>query len=191
MSIATKRGDGGQTSLAGGIRVSEADLRVEAYGTVDELNSTLGFARSVCTNAEICSAVHDIQKALFRVGSALATPPESKKGTPPLSAEDVNRLTDLVHAIEAKKGILSDWSLPGAHTQSAVFDVARTVCRRAERCIVRLVESGVVIHPDALPYINRLSDLILLFARQIELKAEVDSHLRDEKKTGPRWSRAW
>jgi cob(I)alamin adenosyltransferase len=191
MSIATKGGDGGQTSLAGGMRVSKADLRVEAYGTVDELNSTLGFARSICTNPEICSAVHEIQNSLFRVGSALATPPESKKGTPPLSAADVDKLTDMVHAIEAMDGILSDWSLPGALTESAAFEVARTVCRRAERCIVRLTESGAEIHEHALPYINRLSDLIWLFGRQIELGSEVDSRLRDEKKTGPRWSRAW
>ncbi len=191
MSIATKGGDGGQTSLAGGMRVSKADLRVEAYGTVDELNSSLGFARSICTNPEICTAVHEIQKTLFRVGSALATPPESKKAAPPLSAEDVDRLTEMVHAIEAKEGILSDWSLPGAHVESAAFEVARTVCRRAERCIVRLAESGAEIHEHALAYINRLSDLIWLFARQIELEAEVDSRLRDEKKSGPRWSRAW
>ncbi|MGB7548320.1 MAG: cob(I)yrinic acid a,c-diamide adenosyltransferase [Terracidiphilus sp.] len=191
MSIATKGGDGGQTSLAGGMRVSKADLRVEAYGTVDELNSSLGFARSICTNPEICTAVHEIQKTLFRVGSALATPPESKKAAPPLSAEDVDRLTEMVHAIEEKEGILSDWSLPGAHVESAAFEVARTVCRRAERCIVRLAESGAEIHEHALAYINRLSDLIWLFARQIELEAEVDSRLRDEKKAGPRWSRAW
>lgn len=191
MSIATKRGDGGQTSLAGGIRVSKADLRVEAYGTVDELNSTLGFARSICSNPEICSAVHDIQQALFRVGSALATPPESQKGVPPLSAEDVDKLTELVHTIEATEGILSDWSLPGAHTQSAAFEVARTVCRRAERCIVRLSESGAEIHAHALPYINRLSDLIWLFARQIEIEANIDSRLRDEKKVEKGWSRAW
>jgi cob(I)alamin adenosyltransferase len=191
MSIATKRGDGGQTGLAGGIRISKADLRVEAYGTVDELNSTLGFARSICQNEEICSAVHDIQKTLFRVGSALATPNESKKAAPPLSNEDVDRLTDMVHAIEAKDGILSDWSLPGAHAQSAAFEVARTVCRRAERCVVRLMESGAVIHPQALPYLNRLSDLIWLFARQIELESGVDSRLRDERHTGARWSRAW
>jgi len=191
MSIATKRGDAGQTGLVGGIRVSKADLRVEAYGTIDELNSTLGFARSICKNAEICAAVNDIQKTLFRVGSALATSLESKKATPPLSTEDVDRLTDMVHAIEAKDGILSDWSLPGAHPESAAFEVARTVCRRAERCIVRLAESGAVIHPQALPYINRLSDLIWLFARQIELEYGVDSHLRDDQHTGARWSRAW
>jgi cob(I)alamin adenosyltransferase len=191
MSIATKGGDEGQTSLASGMRVSKADLRVEAIGTVDELNSTLGFARSICTNKEICSAVHEIQNTLFRVGSALATQPGKKKGVSPLSVEDVDKLTDMVHAIEAIDGIVSDWSLPGALTESAAFEVARTVCRRAERCIVRLAESGAEIHENALPYINRLSDLIWLFGRQIELEAKVDSRLRDEKKAGPRWSRAW
>lgn len=191
MSIATKRGDGGQTGLAGGIRVSKSDLRVEAYGTIDELNTVLGFARSICTNQAIASTVHEIQKTLFRVGSALATPPESRKPAPPLAAEDVDRLTELVYSIEAKDGILSDWSLPGAHTESAAFEMARTVCRRAERCIVRLVESGAQIHPQALPYINRLSDLIWLFARQIELEHSVDSRLRDQQDSGGRWSRAW
>jgi len=191
MSIATKTGDSGQTGLAGGVRVSKADLRVEAYGTVDELNSTLGFARSICQNPEICSAVHGIQKTLFRVGSSLATPPESKKVRPPLTATDVDELTNMVHVIEAREGILSDWSLPGAHAESAAFEVARAVCRRAERCVVRLIESGAETDPQALPYINRLSDLLWLFARQIELDYGVDSRLRDDTKEGPRWSRAW
>jgi len=191
MSIATKTGDKGQTGLAGGIRVSKSDLRVEAYGTVDELNSVLGFARSICTNADICAAAHEIQKTLFRVGSALATPPESRKLSPTISAEDVDALTAQVHSIEAQEGILSDWSLPGAHTESAAFEVARTVCRRAERCIVRLAESGVELPPQALIYINRLSDLLWLFARQIEVQAGVDSSLRDEHHKGGRWSRAW
>jgi cob(I)alamin adenosyltransferase len=191
MSIATKRGDGGQTGLVGGIRVSKADLRVEAYGTVDELNSVLGFARSICTNAQVSSWTHDIQKTLFRVGSALATPPESQKSAPPLSVEDVDGLTDLVHSIETKEGILSDWSLPGAHTEAAAFELARTVCRRAERCIVRLAESGAAIQSQALPYINRLSDVIWLFARLLELESGVDSRLRDGQHKGARWSRAW
>jgi cob(I)alamin adenosyltransferase len=191
VSIATKTGDSGQTGLIGGLRVSKADLRVEAYGTVDELNSTLGFARSICGNPEICSAVHDIQKTLFRVGSALATPPDTKRASPPLSPEDVDSLTDMVHAIETREGILSDWSIPGAHAESAAFEVARTVCRRAERCIVRLIESGAEIYPHALPYINRLSDLIWLFGRQIELECGVDSRLRDDEHRGVRWSRAW
>ena len=191
MSIATKTGDGGQTGLAGGVRVSKADLRVEAYGTVDELNSSLGFARSICKNSEMCVVVHSIQKTLFRVGSSLATPPESKKARPPLSAADVDELTDMVHSIETKEGLLSDWSLPGAHVESAAFEVARTVCRRAERCVVRLIESGAEVDPQALPYINRLSDLIWLFARQLELEYGIDSRLRDDTKAGPRWSRAW
>jgi cob(I)alamin adenosyltransferase len=191
MSIATKHGDKGQTGLAGGIRVSKADLRVEAYGTVDELNTVLGFARSICSDPEIPVWTEQIQKTLFRLGSALATPGESKKPAPEITAADVDFLTQLVYQIEATEGILSDWSLPGAHRESAAYEVARTVCRRAERCSVRLVESGVTVQPEVLAYLNRLSDLVWLFGRLIELKAGVDARLRDGSKTGPKWSRAW
>ena len=191
MSISTTRGDGGQTGLAGGIRVSKADLRVESYGTVDELNTVLGFARSICQNPEIKVWTETIQRTLFRLGSALATPPESKKQPPIISAEDVAMLTELVHKIEAIEGILSDWSLPGAHTESAAYEIARAVCRRAERNAVRFVENGGVVKPDIIIYLNRLSDVIWLFARLIEFNAGVDARLRDETKTGPKWSRAW
>ena len=191
MSISTKRGDGGQTGLAGGIRVSKADLRVESYGSVDELNTTLGFARSICDNKEIAEWTETIQRTLFRVGSALATPPESKKQPPVITQEDIDMLTDLVHKIEATEGILSDWSLPGAHTQSAAYEVARTVCRRAERAAVRFVENGGVVQPNVLPYLNRLSDAIWLFGRLIEFNAGIESRLRPETKGGPKWSRAW
>src|ERR1700742_2524944 len=101
MSISTTRGDGGQTGLAGGIRVSKADLRVEAYGSVDELNTVLGFARSLCRDAQIAAWTETIQRTLFRLGSALATPPESRKLAPVISSEDVEFLTGLVHRIEA------------------------------------------------------------------------------------------
>ncbi|AXC14402.1 ATP:Cob(I)alamin adenosyltransferase [Acidisarcina polymorpha] len=191
MSIATTRGDGGQTGLAGGIRVSKADLRVESYGSVDELNSVLGFARSICQHKEIAEWTETIQRTLFRVGSALATPPESKKRPPVISAEDVTMLTELVHKIEAIEGVLSDWSLPGAHTESAAYEVARTVCRRAERSAVRFVENGGVVQPEVLAYMNRLSDVIWLFGRLIEFNAGIDARLRDDTKTGPKWSRAW
>jgi len=191
MSIATKRGDGGQTGLAGGIRVSKSDLRVESYGSVDELNSVLGFARSICQNKEIAGWTEEIQRTLFRVGSALATPPESRKQPPVISTEDVDKLTDLVHQIEATEGILADWSLPGAHTESAAYEVARTVCRRAERSAVRFVENGGVVDPAVLAYLNRLSDLIWLFGRLIELNAGIDTRLREGDKAGPKWSRAW
>jgi cob(I)alamin adenosyltransferase len=191
MSIATKRGDGGQTGLAGGIRVSKADLRVESYGSVDELNTVLGFARSICQNKEIAAWTEEIQRTLFRVGSALATPPESKKQPPILTPEDIDRLTNLVHQIEATEGILSDWSLPGAHTESAAYEVARAVCRRAERAAVRFIENGGVVQPTVLPYLNRLSDVIWLFGRLIEFNAGIDARLRDDSKGGPKWSRAW
>ncbi len=191
MTISTKRGDGGQTGLAGGVRVSKADVRVEAYGTVDELNTVLGFARSICEDAEIASWTETIQRTLFRLGSALATPPDSKKQPPVIAAEDVDFLTDLVHKTEAIEGILSDWSLPGAHTQSAAYEVARTVCRRAERNTVRLMESGEEVKPELLAYLNRLSDLLWLFGRRIEHSAGIDARLRDTSKVGPKWSRAW
>lgn len=191
MSIATKTGDSGQTGLVGGIRVSKADLRVEACGSVDELNASLGFARSICHNPEICAAVRGIQKALFCAGSSLATPCGKQRTELLLGAEDVDLLTDMVSCIEAKEGILADWSLPGEDSESAAFEVARTVCRRAERCVVRLAESGEAIHPQTLAYLNRLSDLIWLFARQIEIEHGVDSRLRDETHNGGRWSRAW
>jgi len=191
MSIATKRGDGGQTGLAGGIRISKADLRVESYGSVDELNTVLGFARSICENKEIADWTETIQRTLFRVGAALATPAESKNQPPLVSMEDIDMLTDLVHKIEATEGILSDWSLPGAHTQSAAYEVARTVCRRAERAAVRFVEDGGVVQPTILPYLNRLSDVIWLFGRLIEFNAGIESRLRPESKGGPKGSRAW
>jgi cob(I)alamin adenosyltransferase len=191
MSIATKRGDTGQTGLAGGIRISKADLRVESYGSVDELNTVLGFARSICKNEEIVGWTEQIQKTLFRVGSALATPPESRKPQPHVTTDDVDFLTNLVYQIEATEGILADWSLPGAHTESAAYEIARTVCRRAERNAVRLVESGQEVNPVVLAYLNRLSDLVWLFGRLIELNAGVDARLRDGTKAGPKWSRAW
>ena len=191
MSIATKRGDGGQTGLAGGIRVSKADLRVESYGSIDELNTFLGFARSICQNKEISEWTEAIQRTLFRVGSALATPPESKKQPPVVTTEDIDMLTELVHQIEATEAILSDWSLPGAYTESAAYEVARTVCRRAERAVVRFVEHGGVVQPTILPYLNRLSDAIWLFGRLLEFNAGIESRLRPQSKAGPKWSRAW
>ena len=190
MSIATGRGDAGETGLIGDVRLSKADLRVEAYGSVDELNTALGFARSICSHPEVSGWTEVIQRTLFRVGASLATPPSS--GAPSsISAEDVTSLTDLVYKIESIPGILSDWSLPGAHTESAAFEVARTTCRRVERNVVRLMESGQEVSLDVLAYLNRLSDLIWLFGRLIEHTAGLDARLRDETTSGPMWSRAW
>ena len=189
MSIATKRGDGGETGLAGGVRVSKASARVEAYGTIDELISTLGFARAICSGEAIRTRTKAIQKELFAVGSAMATPPEGSKKPPVIADAMVDALTADVDRIEAIPGILADWSIPGEHPESAAYDVARTVCRRAERLAVGLREQAIEIQPNVIRYLNRLSDLLWLFSREIELQAGVDAKLREG--SGPRWSRAW
>jgi cob(I)alamin adenosyltransferase len=191
MSIATKRGDGGQTGLSGGIRVSKTHPRVECYGTIDELISQMGFARSICEDAEVAEKLKTIQRELYKVGSAIATPPESKKTPPDITPAMVDALEAEVHRIEAEPGVLADWSLPGGSPDSAALDVARTVCRRAERLATRLVEEGVITNPSILAYINRLSDVLWLFGRLIEARRGVDSSLRTEGKPGPKWSRAW
>jgi cob(I)alamin adenosyltransferase len=192
MSIATKRGDSGQTSLAGGIRVSKASIRVESYGTIDELNSALGMARALCADPDLKERTKRIQRELFRVGSSLATPPESRKPQVLVTTEMVDALTAQVHELEAQEGMLSDWSLPGEDPVSAAYDFARTVCRRAERAAVRLMESGETFDLNVIAYLNRLSDLLWLFARRVELSTGASSSLREMNgASGPRWSRAW
>ncbi len=191
MSIATKRGDTGTTGLPGGVRVSKTDPRVECYGTIDELISQMGFARSITENKEVHDLVKEIQRELFKVGSAIGTTPESRKPAPPITQEMVDALGAHVHRIEALPGILGDWSLPGEISDSAAMDVARTICRRAERLAVRLFETGVLDNPHILSYLNRLSDLLWLFGRQLELSAGVSAALRPAEHRGNRWSRAW
>ncbi len=191
MSIATKRGDGGQTSLPGGVRVSKSNARVECYGTIDELISQMGFARSIMSQLEIKQLVKNLQRDLFKVGSAIGTAPESRKPAPAITPEMVNVLEAHVHRIEALPGILGDWSLPGEIPDSAAMDVARTVCRRAERLAVHLFEQGILENPHILAYLNRLSDLLWLLGRQLELEAEADAALRPKDQPGNKWSRAW
>ena len=191
MSIATKRGDGGQTSLPGGVRVQKSDARVECYGTIDELISQIGFARSLTQVSEVHDLLKEIQRELFKVGSAIGTTPQSRKPAPVISREMVDALGAHVHRIEAIPGILGDWSLPGETTDSAAIDVARTICRRAERLAVRLSEVGSLDNPNILAYLNRLSDVLWLCGRQVELAVGVNAALRLPEKGGKRWSRAW
>jgi cob(I)alamin adenosyltransferase len=191
MSITTKRGDGGQTGLPGGVRVSKAHPRVECYGTIDELISQLGFARSIAENKEVHDLVKEIQRELFKVGSAIGTAPESRKPSPLITQEMVDALEAHVHRIEAIPGILGDWSIPGELSSSAALDVARTICRRTERLAVKLFEDGVITNPHILGYLNRLSDVLWLLGRQLELEAGADATLRPKDQARPHWSRAW
>jgi cob(I)alamin adenosyltransferase len=185
MSISTKTGDKGETGLIGGKRVSKGDFRIEAYGSIDELGSVLGFARSLCGNEKVREATKRIQKQLFTVSGSLGG------GEGGLTQEMVDSLTKQVEEIESMEGILGDWALPGENTVSAAYDVARTVCRRAERVIVRLRDDGGAVDALLMAYMNRLSDLLWLFGRLLEKEAGVDARLRGGEKGGPSWSRAW
>lgn len=189
MSISTQRGDSGETSLPNRDRVSKAHIRVEAYGTIDELISSLGLARSLCSKPEVRDLTKSIQRELFKIGSAVAGPQPPGKPEVEIADDMVDRLTREVQRIEKIEGILGDWSLPGEDPVSAAFDVARTVCRRAERLAVRVHNEGIDVDPNALKYLNRLSDLLWLFGRLIEVEQGIDSSLREGGKG--RWTRAW
>lgn len=192
MSIATKRGDSGQTGLAGGIRVSKASIRVESYGTIDELNAALGIARALCPDPERKARTQRMQRELFRVGFGLATPPESRKAQLPVTAAMVDALTAQVHELEAHQGMLAECSPPGKEPVSVAHDLARTMCRRAERTAVRLMERGEAMDLNVSAALNRLSDLLWLYARRVELASGAVSSLREMNgASGPRWSGAW
>lgn len=189
-SIATTRGDGGQTTLAGGNNVSKSDLRLEACGTVDELGAHLGLARALWTG-EIANLLKQLQRQLFVVAGELAVPESRKKEPSHITQATVDELTALVHRIEKIDGILLDWAIAGEHPASAALDVARTVCRRAERQAVRLREAGEAVNPHLLAYLNRLSDVLWLFGRWVEVLVGADARLRDETHKTTAWSKAW
>jgi cob(I)alamin adenosyltransferase len=149
----------------------------------------MGFARATCQDEEIRTLTKELQRELFKVGSAIATPAESRKPVPEIPDAMVERLTSEVQRLEAMPGVIGDWTIPGEDPCSAAFDVARTICRRVERLVVGLIESGIPIQPSVLAYINRLSDLLWLFSRVIECRQGLDAKLRTND--GPRWSRAW
>lgn len=179
MSIVTKTGDGGATKLFGGDRISKADLQVEAYGTIDELNSFLGLARAFCDAAEISQILERLQRESFVVGAELATAPDKldklkSRVTPELTAQ----IEAEIAPIEQIPGLLDDWALPGATQFGAALDVARVVCRRAERLVVRLQQNGGVPNDEVLRYLNRLSDFLWLLGRKYEIERGVNGGLK-------------
>lgn len=191
MSISTGSGDEGRTSLPGGRRVSKSDPRIDWYGTVDELGSHIGFARSICEDAEVAGWLEAIQRDLFKVGGSIGADSQSGQPAQESGQDMLAGLDEHVRRIEATEGLLKDWALPGALPAAAALDICRTVCRRAERRAVELVESGAGSGTPALAYLNRLSDVLWLFARLLELRATVDNSLRNRASRGRPWSRAW
>ena len=167
--IYTRTGDAGQTRLASGAPVSKTDLRVEAYGTVDELNAVIGVARlNSGQNDRIDAMLGRIQNELFDLGADLATPMEPAPQWEALRiiASQVERLESEIDWMNESLKPLDSFILSGGSPLSAHLHLARTVCRRAEREAVRLMEAGEVVNPEAVRYLNRLSDHLVCAARR-------------------------
>ncbi len=177
MSIATKTGDQGTTGLMYNRRVSKCHPRVEAYGCVDELNAALGLARATGKEKFVTDHLLAIQQELVILMGELATavddlPRFVKDGFQLVKPEMTAKLDKLVAEIEAQKIAFKGWATPGATEHAAALDVARTVCRRAERRVCALHEAGQLHNPEIIIFLNRLADLLWLFARWAETKAD-------------------
>ena len=165
MKIYTKRGDRGRTSLFGGTGVSKASPRIEAYGTVDELNAVLGLVRSLHPSSSTDALLGEIQSDLFVLGAELAAPRNAANRLPRrLGAADVRRLEASIDSIDAALPPLKVFIIPGGSPVAAQLHVARTVCRRMERRLVSLARTAST-NSDALIYVNRLSDLLFVLSR--------------------------
>jgi cob(I)alamin adenosyltransferase len=183
MKIYTKSGDAGTTSLVYGQRVRKDDIRVEAYGTCDEANSTIGLALSFLKKEnflgkdEFENAYHKIQTILFHVGAELATP-VGKEVKWKLLKADIESLEKIIDKWDSVLPPLTNFVLPGGHSSAAAFHSARTIVRRAERCAVKL---GDDVNPLVLAYLNRLSDLLFVTARYLNFNLGVkELTLHDE-----------
>ncbi len=176
MSIVTKTGDQGETSLMYGRRVPKTDARVEAYGCVDELSAALGIARASSSDAFVIEQILAAQKDLIIVMGELATATEDrdrylKDEFKLTSAEMVERLGGVIADLEKDKTLYpKDWVIPGNEAVSAALDLARTICRRAERAVCGLISKDAAPHGEIVRYLNRLSDLCWVLARYAEKK---------------------
>lgn len=174
--IYTKTGDKGQTALIGGRKVSKAHGRIEAYGTVDELNAFLGLARDQIINQGSRAALLEIQNRLFVIGSTLATETEkeTKMELPSLEPGDISFLETAIDTMDEKLPPMRNFILPGGSTAISTLHIARTVCRRAERNIVALREQGENLEELVLIYLNRLSDYLFMLARYTAMEAGIE-----------------
>jgi cob(I)alamin adenosyltransferase len=171
VKIYTKTGDDGTTGLFGGARVKKASLRVEAYGTVDELNATLGIARATRLDPFAEGVLAQVQVDLFTLGAELACVPgkEDKLSMRLLDEEDAARLEQAIDKAEEELPPLKTFVLPGGSAQAAALHLSRTVCRRAERAVLAIDDAAA--RTDVVIYLNRLSDLLFTLARHANLKA--------------------
>lgn len=178
--VYTRHGDAGLTRLVGGQKVSKASLRLETYGTVDELNAYLGAARLSCIELslpEMGTRLHRVQNALFNLGSMLATLPQDlHPQQPQVSMEDVRQLESSIDEYNESLPSLRSFVLPGGNRANVELHMARTICRRAERLCVRLNEEEP-LGESVIPYLNRLSDALFVWSRWVVSATGADEHL--------------
>ncbi len=177
MKIYTRGGDAGETSLHGGERVRKDALRVEAYGAVDETNAVIGLALADLVDADLCALLGEVQRRLFDVGGELATTDVEErarkgKAIPRVGDADVLALERAIDRLETELEPLRNFILPGGARAAGALHLARTVCRRAERGVVRLAEREAVA-PTLIRYLNRLSDFLFVAARAVNRRAGV------------------
>jgi cob(I)alamin adenosyltransferase len=173
--IYTKTGDAGMTSLVGGVRVSKLHPRLEAYGTIDELNSEIGLLITYVDDAQEVELLTEVQRKLFTVGSYLATDQTQRelREQSKMHPEDVQQLEAAIDRVDAELPPLRLFVLPGGTRAASVCHVCRTVCRRAERRIIALAEECEV-EPNITAYVNRLSDYLFVLARKLNIQAGQD-----------------
>ncbi|HXG92848.1 MAG TPA: cob(I)yrinic acid a,c-diamide adenosyltransferase [Blastocatellia bacterium] len=174
--VYTRTGDKGETSLVGGKRVSKASLRVESYGEVDELNSVIGLARARLDDKEIDDALSLIQNDLFTLGADLASPADVE--VPRINESFIATLEELADRFLARLEPLKEFILPGGSEAGATLHLARAVARRAERRVVALAGAEEV-NPQAIIYLNRLSDLLFILARAVNHRAHAPEKMTD------------
>lgn len=167
IKIYTKTGDAGNTSLIGGTKVSKSHLRIEAYGTTDELNSYIGLCKDLLTDKHAQTILQEIQDRIFTIGSSLACDPvkEPKMKIPDLKEEDVVLLENEIDRMNDAIPAMKNFILPGGHPTLSQLHIARCVCRRAERCCVRLELDKMEVSPIIIKYLNRLSDYLFVLSR--------------------------
>jgi len=175
MKIYTKTGDKGTTSLIGGTKVPKSHFRIEAYGTVDELNSYIGLCRDLIEDIDIQSILAEMQDRLFTIGASLACDPEKESSLkiPDLSVNDIELLEKQIDCIDSEVPPMKNFIIPGGHPTISHLHIARCICRRAERCCVRIELESEHVNPLVIQYLNRASDYLFMLARYMHLKLEV------------------
>lgn len=176
MKIYTKTGDKGQTSLVSGKRVAKYHLRIESYGTVDELNSYIGMVRDQEVNEKRKDELKEIQDRLFTIGSLLASEPENqKKKVPDLYETDIEFLEKKIDEIDAQLPAMRFFILPGGHQSISMGHIARTVCRRAERLVLKLSQEEEIVEGELITrYLNRLSDYLFILCRKMHQELGIE-----------------